>query len=147
MQDIKKEFKPSSWAIENRTVIFVLVVFLTIVGSITYLNIPKENFPDISLPKVYISVLYPGTAPKDMENLVIRPIEKECKSITGVKKITSNALQDYANVIVEFNSDVNIVEAKRNVKDAVDKARKDLPQDLPNEPTVEDINFADLPIM
>ncbi len=147
MEDTKKEFKPSSWAIENRTVIFVLVIFLAIIGSVTYVNIPKESFPDITLPNIYVSVLYPGTSPKDMENLVIRPIEKECKSISGVKKIKSNALQDYANVIVEFNSDVNITEAKRNVKDAVDKARKDLPQDLPNEPTVEDINFADLPIM
>src|SRR6188768_4196717 len=128
------EFKPSSWAIENRTAIFILTIILAFAGFITYNSLPKESFPDISLPNIYVSVLYPGTSPKDMENLVVRPIEKECKSIAGVKKIKSNSLQDYCNVIVEFNSDVKIEEAKSKVKDAVDRARNDLPQDLPNEP-------------
>lgn len=147
MQDGHKEFKPSSWAIENRTTIFIFTILLSIIGVITYNTIPKESFPDISLPNIYVSVVYPGTSPKDMENLVVRPIEKECKSIAGVKKIKSNSLQDYANVIVEFNSDENITEAKRKVKDAVDRARKDLPNDLPTEPAIEEINFSDLPIM
>jgi multidrug efflux pump len=147
MKDINKEFKPSSWAIENRTTIFILTVILTIAGILAYNSIPKESFPDISLPNIYVSVVYPGTSPKDMENLVVRPIEKECKSIAGVKKIKSNSLQDFANVIIEFNSDENITEAKRKVKDAVDRAKKDLPNDLPDDPGIEEINFSDLPIM
>src|SRR6266478_5931594 len=130
MEELNKEFKPSTWAINNRTAIFILTVILAIAGLQTYNNLPKESFPDISLPNIYVSVLYPGTSPKDMENLVVRPIEKECKSIAGLKKIKSNALQDYCNVIVEFNSDVKIEEAKREVKDAVDRARNDLPTDL-----------------
>src|SRR5436190_4551825 len=141
------EFKPSSWAIENRTAIFILTVILTYAGFSTYNSLPKESFPDISLPNIYVSVVYPGTSPKDMENLVVRHIETECKGITGVKKIKSNSLQDYCNVAVEFNSDVKIDVAKQAVKDAVDRARKDLPQDLPNEPQIIDINFADLPVM
>ncbi len=147
MKDLDKEFKPSSWAINNRTAVFFLTVLLVVVGWMSYNSLPKESFPDISLPNIYVSVLYPGTSPKDMENLVVRPIEKQCKGITGVKKIKSNSLQDYCNVIIEFNSDVKTDEAKLLVKDAVDKARTDLPQDLPNDPQIIDINFAELPIM
>ncbi len=147
MEDLNKEFKPSSWAINNRTAVFILTILLGFAGLITYNALPKESFPDISLPNIYVSVLYPGTSPKDMENLVVRPIEKQCKGITGVKKIKSNSLQDYCNVIVEFNSDVKTDAAKILVKDAVDKARTDLPQDLPNEPQIIEINFAELPIM
>src|SRR5258706_12313496 len=135
--EIKKEFKPSTWAINNRTAIFILTFILIIAGLQTYNNLPKESFPDISLPNIYVSVLFPGTSPKDMENLVVRPIEKQCKGISGVKKIKSNALQDYCNVIVEFNSDIKIDEAKRAVKDAVDKARNDLPK-LPNDPDIQE---------
>lgn len=146
-EEFKKEFKPSSWAIENGTAIFIITIILAIMGVFTYNSLPKESFPDISLPNIYVSVVYPGASPKDMENLVVRHIETECKGITGVKKIKSNALQDYCNVIVEFQSDVKIDVAKQAVKDAVDRARKDLPQDLPNEPQIIDINFADLPVM
>jgi multidrug efflux pump len=145
--EIKKEFKPSSWAINNRTAIFILTIFLAVAGVQTYNSLPKESFPDISLPNIYVSVLYPGTSPKDMENLVVRPIEKECKAIAGVKKIKSSSLQDYCNVVVEFQSDIKIDDAKAKVKDAVDRARSELPQDLPYEPQIMDINFADLPVM
>lgn len=147
MKDIFKEFKPSSWAIDNRTAIYVMTVIITLMGIMSYISIPKESFPDISLPNIYVSVVYPGTSPKDMENLVVRHIEKQCKGISGVKKITSSAHQDYCSIVVEFNSDVKIDEAKRKVKDAVDKARSDLPQDLPNEPDIIEVNFSDLPIM
>src|SRR5436190_15296183 len=128
MEDKFKEFKPSSWSISNRTAVFILTIILLFAGMSTYNSLPKESFPDISLPNIYVSVLYPGTSPKDMENLVVRPIEKQCKGITGVKKIRSNSLQDYCNVIVEFNSDIKIDQAKSEVKDAVDRARNDLPQ-------------------
>lgn len=147
MKDLQKEFKPSSWAIDNRTAIYILTIIITITGILAYINIPKESFPDISLPNIYVSVIYPGTSPKDMENLVVRPIEKECKGVAGVKRIKSSSLQDYCNVVIEFNSDVKITEAKRLVKEAVDNAKNDLPQDLPQEPQIMEINFSDLPIM
>ena len=142
-----KEFKPSSWVIDNRTATFVITIILLIAGVFAYQGLPKESFPDITLPNIYVSVIYPGTSPKDMENLIVRPIEKECKSIAGVKKIKSNSLQDYCSVVVEFNSTVNIDIAKQKVKDAVDRAKKDLPKDLKNDPEIMDINFADLPVM
>ena len=86
MNENNKEFKPSSWAIKNRTAVFILTGILVLAGWQSYNSMPKESFPDISLPNIYVSILYPGTSPKDMENLVVRPIEKECKSIAGVKK-------------------------------------------------------------
>src|SRR5712675_546300 len=131
MSELEKEFKPSSWAINNRTAVFIITILLVFAGLSTYFQLPKESFPDISLPNIYVSVVYPGTSPKDMENLIVRPIEKECKGVAGVKKIKSNSLQDYCNVVIEFNSDVKISEAKRLVKDAVDNAKDDLPNDLP----------------
>src|SRR5688572_13750237 len=141
MQEKFKEFKPSSWAIDNKVATFIITLILAIAGGIAYNSLPKESFPDISLPNIYVSVVYPGTSPKDMENLIVRPIEKECKSIAGVKKIKSSSLQDYCNVVVEFNSDIDIDIAKQKVKDAVDKAKKDLPKDLREDPEIMDINF------
>lgn len=147
MIDKFKEFKPASWAISNRTSIYILTIIITLAGLSTYNALPKENFPDIVIPQVFVSTIYPGTAPEDMENLVVKPLEKQLKSISGVKKITSNSLQDFSNIIVEFNTDVEVTEAKRRVKDAVDKARTDLPNDLPNDPNVQEINFSDIPIL
>lgn len=147
MKDIFKEFKPSSWAINNRTSVFIITIIITLAGLMAYNSLPKENFPDISIPKIFVSTVYPGTSPKDMENLVSRPIEKQVKGINGVKKITSSSQQDYSTVTVEFNTDVKVDEAKRKVKDAVDKAKMDLPKDLPADPAIIEINFSDLPIM
>jgi len=147
MKDIFKEFKPSSWAIDNRTSIFVLTVIITLAGLFAYNSIPKEKFPDIQLPQIFVQTIYPGTSPADMENLVTRHIEKEIKAISGVKKITSHSVQDFSSIIVEFNTDVSIDDARQKVKDAVDKSKPDLPNDLPNPPQVIDINLSDLPIL
>jgi len=147
MKDIFKEFKPSSWAINNKTTIYILTVIITLAGIATYNSLPKENFPDITLPQIFVSVIYPGTSPSDMENLVAKPIEKQIKGVSGVKKVKSTSMQDFTSVLVEFNTDVNIAEAKQKIKDAVDKARADLPKDLPQEPVVNDINFSEIPIL
>ncbi len=147
MKDIFKEFKPSSWAIDNRTSIFVLTVIITLLGITSYFSITKEKFPDIELPTIVVQTVYPGTSPSDMENLVTRHIEKEAKATSGIKKITSHSYQDFSVIVVEFNTGVTIDDAKQKVKDAVDKAKPFLPSDLPNPPTVNDINFADFPIL
>ncbi len=147
MKDIFKEFKPSSWSIDNRTSIYVMTIIITFAGLMAYNGLPKENFPEIIIPKIYVSTVYPGTSPANMENLVTKQIEKQVKAIAGVKKVTSNSFQDYSNVIIEFNTDVKIPEAKQKVKDAVDKAKSDLPNDLPADPSVMDIDLSELPIM
>jgi len=142
-----KEFFATSWAIDNKTSVYVLIVFIVLIGMVSYSTIPKEQFPEIVIPTILVSTPYPGTSPTDMENLVTRPIEKQIKSLAGVKKITSNSLQDFSSIVVEFNTDVLPADAKQKVKDAVDKARSDLPNNLPTEPNVRDIDFSEIPIM
>jgi len=142
-----KEFGPTSWSIDNKTSIYFITILITLFGISLYFSLPKTNFPDIVIPTIYVSTIYPGTSPADMENLVTRPIEKQCKSIPGVKKITSNSIQDFANVVIEFNTDIDVPIAKQRVKDAVDKARQDLPKDLPADPNVIEVDFSEIPIM
>lgn len=147
MKDTFKEFKPSSWSIDNRTAIYIITIIITLAGLMTYLNLPKESFPEIKIPQIIVQTFNPGTSPENMENLVTKPIEKQVKNLTGVKKVTSNSFQDFSVVIVEFNTDIKVDKAKEDVKNAVDKARMDLPQNLPNEPEVKDIDLSELPIL
>jgi len=142
-----KEFKLSTWAVNNRTSVYVITILIMLFGLSTYNNLPKEQFPDIVIPTMYIGTVYPGTTPTDMENLVTRPIEKQLKSINGVKRITSNSVQDFSMITVEFTTDVPVTTAKERVKDAVDKARVDLPTDLPKDPDVLEVDFSEFPIM
>ena len=147
MQETEKEFAPTSWAINNRTSIYIITVILTIAGIFSYIKLQKEKFPDIVVPRIIVSTIYPGISPADMENLVTRVIEKEIKGLNGVKKVNSTSNQDYSIIDVEFNANVKVDFAKQLVKDAVDKARTDLPNDLPTPPNVKEVSFSELPIM
>src|ERR1700738_1542960 len=98
MKDVEKEFKPSSWAIDNKTAVYFLVFFITVLGLVSYNNLPKENFPDITTPKVYITTVYNGQSPQNIETLVTRQIEKQLKSLKGLKKVTSNTQQNVSGI-------------------------------------------------
>src|SRR5690606_8452316 len=147
MQDTEKEFKPTSWAVDNKVTIYVATVIVCLAGIMTYLRLPKENFPEVVFPQIYVATVYPGSAPADVENLISKEIEKEIKSISGIRKVTSNSVQDFSNVIIEFEPDITIDEAKQEVKDAVDRARQNLPTDLENDPEVMEIDISEMPIM
>ena len=152
VQNIKgkfKEFGPTTWAIKNKTSIYLLIVFVSVIGITLFATLPKEQFPDIVIPTIYVSTINVGNSPRDMENLVTQPIEKQIKGITGAKitKLTSTSIQDYSAVTVEFNTDVQVDVALQKVKDAVDKAKKDLPTDLTQEPNVQEVSFSEFPIM
>lgn len=142
-----KEFKISSWAIDNKISVYVLTILITFIGIKAYNALPKESFPDIVVPTIYINTIYAGNTPANIENLVTKPIEKQLKSISGIKKLNSTSLQDVSVIMVEFNTDVDVAVAKTKVKDAVDKARTDLPNDLTREPNVLEVAFSDMPIM
>ena len=142
-----KEFFGTSWSIDNRVSIYVLTVLITTLGLLSYFSIPKEQFPEIVIPTILINTAYPGTSPEDMENLVTRPIEKQCKSLANVKKITSSSVQDFSSIVVEFNPGLEVSEAKQRVRDAVDKAKSNLPNNLPKDPDIQEFDISEIPIM
>jgi multidrug efflux pump len=145
MLDNIKEFKPSSWAIDNRTSIYLLTIFLLLAGGMAWNTLPKEQFPEVVFPQIMVNTIYPGTSPENMESLISKEIEKECKGVTGVKKITSNSIENFSSVMIEFGTSENVAVAKQRVKDAVDKAK--LPTDLRDKPSVIDIDISQVPIM
>jgi multidrug efflux pump subunit AcrB len=144
-----KEFKPTSWSVDNRTAIYIMTLIITAYGLITFNTLPKEQYPDIVVPTISVATIYVGNSPADIENLVTRPIEKQIKSISGARvvKVQSTSQQDFSLIVVEFDTDVKVALAKQKVKDAVDKAQSDLPQDLTKQPDVQEFAFSELPIM
>jgi multidrug efflux pump len=144
-----KEFKPTSWAVDNKTVVYIMAILITLYGLNKFNTMPKEQFPDIVVPTISVTTVYVGNSPKDIENLVTRPIEKQIKSISGAKvnKVNSISQQDFSLITVEFETDVKTEIAKQKVKDAVDKSKTDLPTDLTSQPDVQEFNFSEFPIM
>ena len=149
IKDKFKEFGPTTWSINNRTPIYFLILVVSLWGMFQFATLPKEQFPDIVIPTIYVQTIYVGNSPKDIENLVTRPIEKQIKGITGakIKKFTSTSQQDYSAITVEFDTDVKTDVALQKVKDAMDKAKQDLPTDLTQEPTALEVSFSEQPIM
>lgn len=146
-KQLLKEFGLSTFSINNRTSVYVLVFIIAIIGWVGYGAMPKESFPEIKQSIIYVGTVYPGNSPTDMENLVTRPIEKEIKSLKGIKKFTSTSIQDYSTIIVEFDLDITPEEALQDVKDAVDKIKGDLPNDLPNDPNIFEMDFSEFPVV
>ena len=144
-----KEFKPTSWAVDNRTATYIVAILITVYGLTKFNTMPKEQFPDIVVPTISVTTVYIGNSPKDIENLVTRPIEKQLKGISGakVKKIQSTSQTDYSLIVVEFDTDVKTEIAKQKVKDAIDKAKTDLPNDLTSQPNAQEFAFSEMPIM
>jgi multidrug efflux pump subunit AcrB len=144
-----KEFGPTSWAVNNRTAIYIIAILITLYGLMKFNTLPKEQFPDIVVPTISVTTVYVGNSPKDIENLVTRPIEKQLKGISGakVKKITSTSQTDFSLIVIEFDTDVKTELAKLKVKDAIDKAQTDLPNDLTSQPNAQEFAFSEMPIM
>ncbi len=142
-----KQFSLSNRAIENSTTIYTFIIIITLYGIMSYMMTAKEKFPEIVFPYFMISTIHPGTSPSDMENLVTRPIEKELKGIDGIKHINSQSLQDVSLIVVEFDVTSDDIQAYLDVKKAVDDARKDLPNDLFQEPDLTQIDVSEIPIL
>lgn len=144
---VDKEFGLTSFSLKNNTMVMFLTAMIAVMGIITYVSMPKDSYPEIKQPIVYIGTSYPGNSPIDMENLITREIEKEVNTISEVDNIKSTSVQDYSTIIVEFDPKVSTEDALTKVKDAVDRAKPELPQDLPADPNVFEINFSEFPIM
>ncbi|WP_143310784.1 efflux RND transporter permease subunit [Chitinophaga vietnamensis] len=148
MQDnLNKEFKPTSWAIDNKVSIYVATIIIALAGVLSYISLPKEQFPEVVFPQFFINTVNAGTSPEDMETLVTKPIEKQLNGIAGVKKIKSTSMQDFSMITIEFNANEDIEAARQRVREKVDDAKKDLPNNLTQEPQIVKIDVSQIPIM
>ncbi len=144
---IDKDFKLTTWAVNNTTTVLFLTVLIVIMGISTYISLPKENFPEVKVPKIYIGTTHPGNSPQDIENLITRPIEKELNTISSIESITSTSIQDYSTIVVEFTTATEVEDALTKVKDAVDKAKAELPSDLDRDPNIFEMDMSEFPIL
>ena len=145
-----KRFGLSSWAVDNRATVMVLGILIALIGWNAYQSMPREAFPEVVTPEIFVSTVYPGNSPEDMEKLITRPLEKEIKTITGLDEVLSTSVQGYSTIDIKFDFSVEPSEALRKVKDAVDKAKADpdFPTDLPADPNVFEMNFSEMmPVM
>lgn len=151
-KNANKEYRLASWAIDNPTIIYVLIALFFTVGLASYFAMPREEFPEVIETKIYVSTVYPGNTAEDIERLVIDPLEDRIKNISNVTKFTSTSQEDYGMIMVEFEESVTIAEAKVRVQNEVDieKASEDWPvfNGAKVEPNVFDLNIAESqPIM
>ena len=147
-----KEFRLSSWAIDNPSVVYVMIGIFFLIGLSSYFSMPREDFPEVKETKIYISTLYPGNTAEDIERLLTDPLEDRLKNLSNVVELTSTSQEDYSMIIVEFDEDISVEYAKQKVKDEVDaeKAGEDWPvfNNAKVEPNVFDLNLSEsFPIM
>ena len=134
-------------ALKRQVTVLTLMVFILIAGIYCYITLPRENFPDITIPYVFVTTTYEGVAPEDMEELISIPIERKLKGISDVEEIRSTSAEGISTVAVKFLPSVDIDDALQKVRDKVDQAKKDLPGDLPDDPVLQEVNFSDLPVI
>jgi multidrug efflux pump subunit AcrB len=146
-KQVVRDFRLTTFALNNRTTVMLLTGLLILFGLLAYKSMPLELFPEVNMPWVFVNTIYPGNAPLDIENLITRPLEKEINTVTGIKKLTSTSSQDSSMVFVEFNTNVEIGKALLDVKDAVDRAKGELPNDLDLDPMVFELDFNEFPII
>ena len=142
-----KYFSLTNFAVDNSTSIFIITLMILLFGIQSYQVMPKEQYPDASLSQVFINTIHFGNSAEEIESLITRPLEKELLSLTGLKECVSTSMQDYSVIVAEFDSQTKVSDAVLKVKDAVDKATSELPDDLTKEPSIEEINFSELPIV
>ncbi|MEW6262122.1 MAG: efflux RND transporter permease subunit [Thermodesulfobacteriota bacterium] len=134
-------------ATKRQTTVLALLILIVIAGTYSYLTLPREAFPDITIPYIFITTDYEGVAPSDIETLISIPLERKLKGLADVEEITSSSLEGKSIVAVKFLPNVDIDDALRKVKDKVDEAKPDLPEEMPKDPEIKEVNFQDFPIL
>lgn len=137
----------NQWALRHQATVLALLVFLVVGGLYAYVVLPRESFPDIPIPYVFVTTTYEGVAPEDMEKLITLPIERKLKGISDVEEIRSTSAEGISTVAVKFLPRVQLDDAVQKVRDKVDQAKADLPPDLPDDPVIKEVNFSDIPVM
>lgn len=132
--------------LKNRTAILMLAIILSLAGIFSYFSIPKEANPSINVPYFFITTIYPGIGPTDMESLVTQPLERQLQGINGIKEIRSTTQESVSIIVVQFELTVDNMEASQRVRERVDLAKSDLPTDA-EDPMIIELDFDDFPIM
>jgi len=150
MKKIYKEFSLSTAALKNVNTVKLILALLTIGGLVAYISMPREAFPDVAAPEVFVTTPYPGNSAEDIESLISRPLEKEFKKIQGIDEIKSTSQGGFSSIDVKFTFDVDPDKALSDVKDKIDEAKgkKEWPKDLPQDPKAMKLDLSELkPIM
>ena len=134
-------------ALKRQVTVLILLIFILITGLYCYATLPREAFPDITIPYVFVTTTYEGVASQDMEELVTIPVERKLKGISDVEEIRSTSAEGISTVAVKFLPTVDIDDALQKVRDKVDQAKADLPSDMPDDPVIQEVNFSDLPVI
>ena len=142
-----KEFLLSSWAIEHRTVIYVIMTIFFILGISAYFSMPREAFPEINDTKVFVSTIYPGNTAEDIERIVTDPLEESLKGVSNLVEIKSNSSEDFSVIDIEFDENISVADAKQKVKDLVESPKKLLDDNLLKDdyliPSLSDLGLED----
>jgi multidrug efflux pump subunit AcrB len=141
-----KEFGPTSFAVDHRTSVMVLLFIITVLGILSYRTTPKESFPEIEVPMIAVNTVYPGVSPADMETLVTRPLEDELSTISELEELSSSSVEGYSSIVAEFETTVDLNEALQKVREKVDLAKPELPEEA-EDPAIVEFSFAEVPIM
>ncbi|MEJ6808064.1 MAG: efflux RND transporter permease subunit [Saprospiraceae bacterium] len=147
MKNKLKEFDLTSLAIDNATSVFLVSFMILLFGLQSYQKMPKQQYPDASMPTIFVNTPYFGNSAEEIENLISRPIEKELEGVEGIKSVNSTSIQDFSVIVAEFDASLEMSEVLRKTKDAVDKAKSELPTDLKKDPEILEINFSEIPIV
>ncbi len=134
-------------ALKRQATVLALLVIIVIAGIYSYATLPRESFPDITIPYVFVTTTYEGVAPEDMEQLITIPIERKLKGIDNAEEIRSTSAEGISTVAIKFLPKVDLDDAVQKVRDKVDQAKNDLPADLPDDPTIAEVNFSDMPVI
>jgi CzcA family heavy metal efflux pump len=134
-------------ALKRQATVMALLVIIVIAGLYCYATLPRESFPDITIPYVFVTTTYEGVAPEDMEQLITIPIERKLKGIDNTEEIRSTSAEGISTVAIKFLPKVDLDDAVQKVRDKVDQAKNDLPADLPDDPVIQEVNFSDLPVI
>ena len=149
-KSVVKHFGLSNLSIDNKTTVYVITTIIVLAGYLAYNNLPKEAFPEVVMPEIYINTPHPGNSPAEIEKLISSPLEKELNGITGVDEITSTSVEGFSSIKVLFDFSISPNDALLKVKDKVDiaKADPDFPKDLPADPNVFAANMSEFaPVM
>jgi CzcA family heavy metal efflux pump len=134
-------------ALKRQVTVLALLVIIVVAGLYSYSTLPRESFPDITIPYVFVTTTYEGVAPADMEELITIPIERKLKGIDDVEEIRSTSAEGISTVAIKFLPKVDLDDALQKVRDKVDQAEGDLPADLQDDPVIKEVNFSDMPVI